>query len=392
MFYLNRLMIILFALNIGGCLSPLALDYTVMSYDQTALDIQSKQILLNIARSYKHHPMHFTGVSNIAATFNFQFNAGATPAFTGESGSLLTPIFGGTVSENPTISIQPIEGEEFTRRLLTPIQENKLTLLLRQGADIDLMLRLLAKELRITEDGHAQVFPNRPAFVDGYRSFRQAVLHLSAIQDRHSLFIEPLLFDKTLQLDSQNMDASQLSELEEKYEVKFKPHSSKISFVKRVTGHIVLTNYDPQLLTNDERIKLSEEADDYAADELMVDIRPGYPGGELPIHGVFRLRSFHNILNFIGRGIQDEPEIRIDKSPKTPNVRENPNETIKINVEKENSRDDEIAIEYEGDYYSIDRKVGSRWNNEGFRLLYLIYQMTVSELSQQAAPSITISK
>jgi hypothetical protein len=32
----------------------------------------------------------------------------------------LTPVFGGTISENPTISIVPIEGEEFTRRLLTP--------------------------------------------------------------------------------------------------------------------------------------------------------------------------------------------------------------------------------------------------------------------------------
>jgi hypothetical protein len=53
--------------------------------------------------------MHFTGVSNITATFNFQLNAGATPAFTGENGSLLTPVFGGTISENPTISIVPVE-------------------------------------------------------------------------------------------------------------------------------------------------------------------------------------------------------------------------------------------------------------------------------------------
>ena len=29
------------------------------------------------------------------------------------------PIFGGAVAENPTISIVPIEGEEFTKRLLT---------------------------------------------------------------------------------------------------------------------------------------------------------------------------------------------------------------------------------------------------------------------------------
>jgi hypothetical protein len=31
-----------------------------------------------------------------------------------------------SVAENPTTSITPIEGEEFTKRLLTPFQENKL--------------------------------------------------------------------------------------------------------------------------------------------------------------------------------------------------------------------------------------------------------------------------
>ena len=99
----------------------MALDHAVIEYDKATADILSKLILLNIARAHQHQPMHFTGVSNIAATFNFQFNAGATPAVTGEIGSLMTPVFGGTISENPTISIVPIEGEEFTRRMLTPI-------------------------------------------------------------------------------------------------------------------------------------------------------------------------------------------------------------------------------------------------------------------------------
>jgi hypothetical protein len=103
------LMIIVFC-NLQECLSPMALDHAVIEYDKATTDILSKLILLNIARSHQHQPLHFTGVSNIAATFNFQFNAGATPAFTGENGSLMTPVFGGTVSENPTISIVPIEG------------------------------------------------------------------------------------------------------------------------------------------------------------------------------------------------------------------------------------------------------------------------------------------
>ncbi len=113
--------------SLQACFSPMALDRAVIEYDKASADVLSKLLLLNIARSHQHQPMHFTGVSNIAASYNFQFNAGATPVFTGENGSVMTPVFGGTISENPTISIVPIEGEEFSRRMLTPIQENKLT-------------------------------------------------------------------------------------------------------------------------------------------------------------------------------------------------------------------------------------------------------------------------
>jgi hypothetical protein len=194
----NKIVRLIFVASMAwleGCVSPSALDHAVIAYDESTSEILSELLLINIARAHQHQPLHFTGVSHIAATFNFQFNAGATPAFTGSTGSLLTPIFGGTVSENPTISIVPMEGEEFTRRLLTPFQENKLTMLLRQGADVDLILRLLAGELRVEIDLQDKVYNNKPSDKDGYKLFRQAVSHISSIQDRNALFVEPLLFD-----------------------------------------------------------------------------------------------------------------------------------------------------------------------------------------------------
>ena len=106
-----RWLIIMVLFNLQGCMSPMALDHAVIEYDKTTTNILSKLILLNIARAHQHQPLHFTGVSNIAATFNFQLNAGATPAFTGNNGSLMTPIFGGTLSENPTISIVPLKAK-----------------------------------------------------------------------------------------------------------------------------------------------------------------------------------------------------------------------------------------------------------------------------------------
>jgi hypothetical protein len=57
----------------------------------------------------------------------FSRKAGFGGALTGNSGGLLVPVFGTSAEENPTISIAPIQGEEFTQRLLTPFQEQKLT-------------------------------------------------------------------------------------------------------------------------------------------------------------------------------------------------------------------------------------------------------------------------
>ena len=95
----------------------------------------------------------------------------------------MSPLFGTTVAENPTFSIVPIEGEEFTKRLLTPFPESVLTMLLRQGADVDLALRMMAGEYRTVEDDAPVSFANRPSDRIGYETFRRVVLHLSTIQD-----------------------------------------------------------------------------------------------------------------------------------------------------------------------------------------------------------------
>lgn len=72
-----------------------------MAYDATIAESVSKQLLLNIARARHNQPMHFTAVSNIAATYKLTFNTGVGPARTGERGGLLVPLVGGSVEENP---------------------------------------------------------------------------------------------------------------------------------------------------------------------------------------------------------------------------------------------------------------------------------------------------
>lgn len=388
-----RLLIYLVFGVLHGCVSsPAMLDNAVISYDKSITETLSKQLLLNIARAHQHQPMHFTGISNIAATFNFQLSAGATPALTGDSGSLLVPSFGGSISENPTISIVPMEGEEFTRRLLTPLQEAKLTMLLRQGADVDLILRLLIDELRVTTANEDKIYQNKPADAESYRMFRQVILHLSAIQDHHALHVNPLLFDRSWTLPAASLSADKLADLQKEFTVSYDAARQQVKLSKRISGHIVMGNYDPDSLSNEEREKLQQEADNLPTNEVMIDIRPGYPGGEWPLHGAFRLRSFHNVLNFIGQGISEDPEFFVPKHPLTPEVKENPTHTLAITVSGSEPKGADVSVKFGDNYYAVKPESGYQWNREGFRLLYQVFQMTMSELSQQGAPSITISK
>jgi hypothetical protein len=153
-----------------------------------------------------------------------------------------------------------------------------------------------------------------------------------------------------------------------------------------------LTNYDPDTLSNEERIQLNEEADQGADNDVSVDIRPGHPGGEWPLHGIFRLRSFHNVLNFIGQSISDDTEYAVAKHPQTPYVSENPVNAMGLLVSEGEPAADDISVHFGDRYYALKPETGYQWNREGFRLLCQIFQMTMTDLARQGAPGITISK
>jgi hypothetical protein len=388
-----HILVLFCALALPGCLSPITLNRAVLAYDEAITDAIAKQLLVNIARAERHQPIHFTGVSNIAATFDFRVNAGATPTLTGEAGRTLVPIFGGSVAENPTISIVPIEGEEFAKRILAPFTEGKFILLLRQRFDIDLLLRLMAQELRIKQDSEDIAFRNTPADKVGYEKFRRVVLHLSAIQDSNQLYVEPQSFERVWTIPANAVTAEGFLALERDYLVTYHQADNTYTLRKPVAGRIRITNYDPATLSSEERARLSEETEEERINDVSFDIRPGHAGGEYPMKGYFRLRSFNAMLHFVARSLCEDQEYHVDKDPLTPEVAENPVYTMEMVRSNESPSGADLAIQSHGTYYAV-RTDGplARWNREAFQLLYLLFQMTVTEIPRVGVPSITIAK
>ena len=381
-------LIVVASFVVSGCVSTVILDRTVVAYDPTATDSVSKQLLLNIARARRNEPIHFTAVSSIAATYKFSVNAGNAPAQAGDRGRIFVPVIGGGAEENPTISIAPMQGEEFTQRLLTPFQEQKLTLLLRQGYDVDSLLRLLGSEVRLGGAEHV-VYHNRPSDHDGYIVYRRVMSHLSTIQDHHALYVDPLHFDHIWVVPAASVTPESFASTYKEFVVTCANEQCTIS--KRDNGRVMITNYDPAVLSNDERARLHAEAEEAPPNDILLDIRAGYVGGEYPMHGRIRLRSFHEVLNFIGRGMAEEPEFDVPPDPRTPQMTENPAHTLEISESASAPADDELAVELHGRYYSVRQETGYQWNKKAFSLLYQLFQMAVANV-EPAGPAITISK
>jgi hypothetical protein len=207
--------------GLSGCLSPLALDNMSLAYNEATANDISKQLLLNIARAQHNDPIHFSGISNFAATLDFQANIGATPALTGSNGSSLMPLFGVGAAENPTISIVPMQGAEFTKRLLTPMTENQLGLLLRQNVEVDLLLRLAVLEFRTRKNGREQVY------------------------------FEPLIVEQHWSLPIKSMTPKGFQALEKEYTITLDQQQGVYRLDKRTVGRMIISNYDPSLLSAD---------------------------------------------------------------------------------------------------------------------------------------------
>ncbi|MDP6618412.1 MAG: hypothetical protein QGG90_03130, partial [Nitrospinota bacterium] len=185
---------------LAGCLGPVALHEAVLGYDETISRLDREMLLLNIARKHNDLPSHFTVTSSIAATFDFRTQAGLTGilAFPGSDSMGLS--LGSSVAENPTLSIVPIQGEEFTKRVLTPMDERKFEFLLIQGARLDMVTRLMARGIEIrNRDGTFQGFIlNSPDKTEEYKEFRRRILHWTWLNEQRKLFVARITFEESL--------------------------------------------------------------------------------------------------------------------------------------------------------------------------------------------------
>ena len=136
----------------------------------------------------------------MAATFNFQVTAGwlGRIADNPGTGSATALTLGASASENPTVTIIPVEGEAFTKRLLTPISGNRIYFLAGRGLKPSRVLRLLARTYVDTSGERPVKFLNNPRYKDQYIEFRRIVLHIASLSLANALYAQQIVYEEAV--------------------------------------------------------------------------------------------------------------------------------------------------------------------------------------------------
>ena len=388
--------------SLTGCLSPIAMHRAVIEYDRTVSYVEADLLLLNIARARHHRPVHFTAVSSVAATFDFRTNAGIRGGIGPSTDSTERAInleYSASVAENPTITIVPIAGEEFTKRILRPLDESHVDFLVRQGFDIGMVLRLMARGIAIDGEETPTILFNSPSRKEEYTEFRRRLLHLASLDFQKQLRIGPIMYEEAypVALDRALTPAEVVAALQKGYRWTMTGKDQAAALTRRVSGRIIMTNYDLHRMSNEERRRLNEDIERFSPDHVFVDIRPGSVGGEYPLRGFILLRSFNSIISFVARGIAEEQGYHVDKDPRTGPVLRNPAHVLEIEESSTRSSDAEFSVEFEGMHYAIRKfpiteGMEPSWNQEAFAVLSDLFQMTVTDISNVKTPIISIPK
>lgn len=171
-------------LGLGGCvnLGPKAMKAGRADWNAVLHDTTDEQLLANLVRlRYRDRP-YFLEVTAVTTQYSFVPGASASAGF-GSGDVDTTGSIGAGVeySEVPTVSYVPLQGDDFARRLLTPVSLEALFLLGNSGWSIDRLLRLCIQRINGIPNAITASGPT-PDIAPEYSDFHRVTSRMRELQ------------------------------------------------------------------------------------------------------------------------------------------------------------------------------------------------------------------
>lgn len=164
------------------------------NYNAALQITNDEQLLLNLIRLRYFDSTAFVEVSSITAQSSFQsgIEGGRQAASVGNAASFFGVMGSLNYSTQPTMVYTPLQGEDFIRRLMSPLTLERLVLLYHSGWSIKRLFFLCVQEINEIENAARTRHP-RPERVAEIRKFARVMELLSELDARDGvdLLAEP---------------------------------------------------------------------------------------------------------------------------------------------------------------------------------------------------------
>jgi hypothetical protein len=184
--------------GLGCSIGPRSLMHSRLRYNDAVKSTSEEQLLLNIVRLRYVDTPSSLAISSIADQHELAAGLGVVPFFTsaaaGDIGSYRNSILPQAQlsrATRPTLSYTPLDDEEFTRRLFSPISLEGVAYLSRTTWPISTVFRLYLENLNWVSNAETASGPT-PVDPPVYAQFLDGVQALQRLQDRKliTLFTE----------------------------------------------------------------------------------------------------------------------------------------------------------------------------------------------------------
>jgi hypothetical protein len=174
----------------AGCTTlPSDLDKVRLSYNEVVKTSAEQQLLLNIVRLRYADTPSSLAVSAIAAQYELVKSLAIVPFF-GVGGDASPRSFIGILpsaqvanADRPTITLTPLDDQEFTRRLFTPLPTEGILYLAKTTWQIQMVFRLYLENLNWVPNAQSASGPT-PSQPPDFAEFLRGVFALQTLQNR----------------------------------------------------------------------------------------------------------------------------------------------------------------------------------------------------------------
>ncbi len=172
---------------LSGCatqLGPGSIKQSHRPYNDSVIETLNEQLLLNLVRlKYRDNP-YFIEVTSITSSQSVEGSVGAAGTLERLRNAGVSA--GSSFSDSPTISYQPLQGEEFIQKLMAPVPIQGILKLTQSGWSIERVMRLAVEQANNIHNAPTASGPT-PSRPPEFLEFKEMAAKLDRLQETHGI-------------------------------------------------------------------------------------------------------------------------------------------------------------------------------------------------------------